>query len=101
MWLRVREHPTVSMPVTWREVERCRKPAGFTFTAPDVPARLGKYGDPLSDLHEKTRPCRPGFVGSRTDSRHAAADLPWAHALTDQGNGRRRAVHRIAAGRRR
>ena len=51
--LRAREHPTVSTPVTWREVERCRKPADLTFTAPDVLARLGKHGDLLADLHKE------------------------------------------------
>ena len=38
-------------------------------------------------------------AGGATDSRHAAPDLPWAHARTDHGHGRRRAVHRVAAGR--
>ena len=41
------------------------------------------------------------FAGGGTDSQHAAVDLPWPHALTDHGHGRRRAVHRAAAGRRR
>ena len=50
--LRARERPTVSTPVTWREVERCREPADLTFTAPDVLARLDKHGDLLADLHQ-------------------------------------------------
>jgi bifunctional non-homologous end joining protein LigD len=50
--LRARDLPTVSTPVTWREVERCRKPADLTFTAPDVLARLDKHGDLLADLHK-------------------------------------------------
>ncbi|WP_211771211.1 non-homologous end-joining DNA ligase [Kutzneria sp. CA-103260] len=51
--LRAREHPTVSTPVTWREVERCRTPADLTFTAPDVLARLGKHGDLLANLQKE------------------------------------------------
>ncbi|MFC0545874.1 non-homologous end-joining DNA ligase [Kutzneria chonburiensis] len=50
--LRARELPTVSTPVTWREVERCREPADLMFTAPDVLARLDKHGDLLADLHK-------------------------------------------------
>nr|WP_312890583.1 non-homologous end-joining DNA ligase [Kutzneria kofuensis] len=50
--LRAREIPTVSTPLTWREVERCRKPADLTFTASDVLARLDKHGDLLADLHK-------------------------------------------------
>jgi dienelactone hydrolase len=62
-------------------------PAGLTVTAPDVLARLGKHGDPLAELVS---------LVAITGSWHAAADLPWPHALTDHGHGRRRAVHRPA-----
>jgi DNA ligase D-like protein (predicted polymerase)/DNA ligase D-like protein (predicted 3'-phosphoesterase) len=51
--LRARDLPTVSTPVTWREVERCRTPADLVFTAPDVLARLDKHGDLLADLHKR------------------------------------------------
>ena len=49
--LRAREHPTVSTPVTWEEVERCLKkkdPNLLVFEAPDVLNRVEKMGD----LHE-------------------------------------------------
>ena len=51
--LRAREHPTVSTPVTWDEVEACRAVADLFFTAPDVLARVESGGDrfaPLSPL---------------------------------------------------
>jgi bifunctional non-homologous end joining protein LigD len=46
--LRAREHPTVSTPVTWEEVERAfkKKDAGLlVFEAPKVVARVEKLGD--------------------------------------------------------
>jgi bifunctional non-homologous end joining protein LigD len=49
--LRAREHPTVSTPVTWEEVERALKkkdPSLLVFEAPEVLNRFEKLGD----LHE-------------------------------------------------
>jgi bifunctional non-homologous end joining protein LigD len=43
--LRAREQPTVSTPVTWIEVEACRKPTDLVFTAPDVLDRVASSGD--------------------------------------------------------
>lgn len=43
--LRARPAPTVSTPVTWDEVEACRKPDDLRFTSADVLARVDKYGD--------------------------------------------------------
>jgi len=46
--LRAREHPTVSTPVTWDEVEQALKKkdaARLVFEAPDVLARVEKMGD--------------------------------------------------------
>jgi bifunctional non-homologous end joining protein LigD len=43
--LRAREQPTVSTPVSWAEVEACRRPADLTFTAIDVLDRIGSAGD--------------------------------------------------------
>jgi bifunctional non-homologous end joining protein LigD len=46
--LRAREHPTVSTPVSWEEVQRClkKKDAGLlVFEAPQVVARFEKLGD--------------------------------------------------------
>ena len=57
--LRAREHPTVSTPVTWEEVERAFKKkdaALLVFEAPKVVARFEKMGDlfePVLELKQK------------------------------------------------
>lgn len=57
--LRAREHPTVSTPVTWEEVERAfkKKDAGvLVFEAPEVLKRVEKLGDlqePVLTLKQK------------------------------------------------
>ncbi len=57
--LRAREHPTVSTPVTWEEVERAfkKKDAGLlVFEAPQVVARFEKMGDlfePVLELKQQ------------------------------------------------
>jgi bifunctional non-homologous end joining protein LigD len=57
--LRAREHPTVSTPVTWEEVERAlkKKDAGLlVFEAKQVVARVEKMGDlfaPVLDLKQR------------------------------------------------
>ncbi|MEA2397316.1 MAG: bifunctional non-ous end joining protein LigD, partial [Thermoleophilaceae bacterium] len=46
--LRARERPTVSTPVTWKEVERClsKRDAGLlTFDSDQALARAEKHGD--------------------------------------------------------
>lgn len=43
--LRARPTPTVSTPVTWREVEDCRSPEDLRFTTDDVLRRVGSDGD--------------------------------------------------------
>ena len=57
--LRAREHPTVSTPVTWEEVERALKkkdPNSLVFEAGQVVARFEKLGDlfePVLELKQK------------------------------------------------
>jgi bifunctional non-homologous end joining protein LigD len=57
--LRAREHPTVSTPVTWEEVEQALKKkdaARLVFEAKDVLARVEKMGDlfePVQKLKQK------------------------------------------------
>ncbi len=57
--LRAREHPTVSTPVTWEEVEKTFKkkdPSLLVFEAPDVIERFEKMGDlhaPVLELKQK------------------------------------------------
>jgi bifunctional non-homologous end joining protein LigD len=48
--LRAREQPTVSTPVSWEEVEACRRPADLVFTADDVLGRVDRSGDLLARL---------------------------------------------------
>ena len=48
--LRAREHPTVSTPVTWDEVESCREPGDLVFTSDDVLARVEEHGDLFAPL---------------------------------------------------
>jgi bifunctional non-homologous end joining protein LigD len=57
--LRAREHPTVSTPVTWEEVERALKKKDaslLVFEAPQVIERFEKMGDlhaPVLELKQK------------------------------------------------
>jgi bifunctional non-homologous end joining protein LigD len=57
--LRAREHPTVSTPVTWDEVERALKKKdanALVFEAPQVVSRFEKMGDafePVLKLKQK------------------------------------------------
>ena len=48
--LRGREHPTVSTPVAWEEVESCREPEDLRFTASDVLVRAESAGDLFAGL---------------------------------------------------
>ena len=43
--LRARPRPTVSTPVTWDEVQRCREPGDLVFTTDDALARVERDGD--------------------------------------------------------
>jgi bifunctional non-homologous end joining protein LigD len=43
--LRARSQPTVSAPVSWDEVGRCRRAADLVFTADDVAGRVAEFGD--------------------------------------------------------
>jgi bifunctional non-homologous end joining protein LigD len=43
--LRARPQPTVSTPVSWDEVEHCKRATDLVFTADDVVARLAEIGD--------------------------------------------------------
>jgi bifunctional non-homologous end joining protein LigD len=46
--LRAREEPTVSTPVTWDEVESCKRAEDLMFTAEDVLRRVAESGDLLA-----------------------------------------------------
>lgn len=56
--LRARARPTVSAPVSWEEVEACRRPSDLVFLADDVPPRIERDGDlfgPLTDPDQAGR----------------------------------------------
>ncbi|WP_308257788.1 non-homologous end-joining DNA ligase [Pseudonocardia lacus] len=48
--LRGRARPTVATPLTWAEVEGCRRPDDLVFTADDLPARIAEHGDLMVGL---------------------------------------------------
>jgi bifunctional non-homologous end joining protein LigD len=75
--LRAREHPTVSTPITWDEVEQAlkKKDAGrLVFEAKDVLARVEKMGDlfePVQELKQQL----PQLAGlAETDSKEEAGE---------------------------
>ncbi|MGW3410465.1 non-homologous end-joining DNA ligase [Streptomyces sp. NPDC000888] len=51
--LRARAEPTVSAPVTWREVSSCRGGSQLAFQAGDVASRVEEYGDLLASLLDR------------------------------------------------
>jgi bifunctional non-homologous end joining protein LigD len=53
--LRAREQPTVSTPVSWEEVEACKRPSDLTFTAHDVLDRVASAGDLFADVLPRRR----------------------------------------------
>ncbi len=68
--LRAREHPTVSTPVTWDEVERALKDkdaATLVFEAKDVLARVEKMGD-LFEPVQKLKQNLPQLAGLVAES---------------------------------
>ncbi|MGH3437242.1 MAG: non-homologous end-joining DNA ligase [Sciscionella sp.] len=48
--LRAMARPTVSTPLTWQEVEACRRPKDLAFTAVDVLTRVDEFGDLFAPL---------------------------------------------------
>lgn len=54
--LRAEHEPTVSTPVRWSEVERCREPDDLRFTAPVVLDRVERDGDLFGGLLGDRRP---------------------------------------------
>ncbi len=90
--LRAREHPTVSTPVTWDEVEQARKKkdaARLVFEAKDVLARVEKMGDLFEPVQKLTQKL-PQLAGLAAESereesegmRIAARAAPRKHPKT-------------------
>ena len=74
--LRAREHPTVSTPVTWDEVEQAlkKKDAGrLVFEAKDVLARVEKLGD-LFEPVQKLKQKLPQLAGLAAESEKEEED---------------------------
>jgi bifunctional non-homologous end joining protein LigD len=77
--LRAREHPTVSTPVTWEEVERAfkKKDAGLlVFEAPQVVARFEKMGDlfePVLELKQRLPDLKAGAAAAEPEKIETAA----------------------------
>ncbi len=68
--LRAREHPTVSTPVTWDEVEQALKKkdaARLVFEAKDVLARMEKMGDLFAPVQKVTQKL-PQLAGLAAES---------------------------------
>jgi bifunctional non-homologous end joining protein LigD len=78
--LRAREHPTVSTPVTWEEVERAfkKKDAGLlVFEAPQVVKRFEKMGDlfePVLELKQRLPDLKAAAVAPERIEIAAQAD---------------------------
>jgi bifunctional non-homologous end joining protein LigD len=50
--LRARETPTVSTPISWDEVEGCRRPEDLRFVAPEVLDRVADLGDLFAPVRD-------------------------------------------------
>jgi bifunctional non-homologous end joining protein LigD len=78
--LRAREHPTVSTPVTWDEVERTLKKkdaASLVFEAPQVLQRVEKTGDlfePVLTLKQKL-PKLPGIREAQPEAIESGLEI--------------------------
>jgi bifunctional non-homologous end joining protein LigD len=92
--LRAREHPTVSTPVSWSEVERAlqKKDASLlVFEAPQVLQRVQNMGDlhePVLELRQKLPDLRPAPVSTaRPGAVDLAAQAEEPQELTRTGSG--------------
>jgi len=96
--LRAREHPTVSTPVTWEEVERSLKkkdPNLLVFEAKQVVARVEKMGDlfaPLSDLKQRLPDLKQVATAPAAEKRETISIA--AQAEDDPMPPRNRTVHK-------
>jgi bifunctional non-homologous end joining protein LigD len=88
--LRAREHPTVSTPVTWEEVERAFKKkdaALLVFEAPQVVARFEKLGDlfePVLELKQRLPDLKAAAAGAEPERIEIAAQADTADSTPDR-----------------
>ena len=98
--LRAREHPTVSTPVTWEEVERARKKKDanlLAFEAKQVVARVEKMGDlfaPVLELKQRLPDLKAGAASAVVEAQptisiaaqaEEAPEKPGRHAAKKTG----------------
>jgi bifunctional non-homologous end joining protein LigD len=80
--LRAREHPTVSTPVTWEDVERAFKKkdaSRLVFEAPQVVSRFEKLGDlfePVLTLKQRLPDLRARAGTAATEPARSELDVP-------------------------
>ena len=90
--LRAREHPTVSTPVTWEEVERCLKKKDadlLVFEAGQVLKRVERQGDlfaPLETLKQKL----PNLDGVEAGDEEAPAKSPVKKAVPKRKSAKKK-----------
>jgi bifunctional non-homologous end joining protein LigD len=95
--LRAREHPTVSTPVTWEEVERAFKKKDaelLVFEAPQVVARVDKLGDlfePVLELKQRLPELKAGVAAVAPEKIEIAAQAD-EDAPAPRKGGRKKAV---------
>ena len=100
--LRAREHPTVSTPVTWDEVEQALKKkdaARLVFEAKDVLARVGKMGDLFEPVQKLTQKL-PQLAGIAAESEREESIAAHAEARSPTKTTKKTAKGKPAAGRR-
>jgi len=89
-----RTTPRSPRPVTWREVQRCRKPADLTFTAP-MSWPIGQTGDLLAEMHQDPGRLPRCLTFRLRQNGFAAGPGPSVCAMTPYHRHRRgRALHR-------
>jgi bifunctional non-homologous end joining protein LigD len=95
--LRAREHPTVSTPVTWEEVERALKkkdPNLLVFEAPQTVSRVGKMGDlfaPVLELKQRLPDLKAVAVAA------AETETPISIAAQAEAEEEPKKTHHLAA----
>jgi bifunctional non-homologous end joining protein LigD len=102
--LRAREHPTVSTPVSWEEVEKAlkKKDAGLlVFEAPKVIERFEKQGDlhaPVLELKQRLPALRAGVAAPQPATVDLAAQAEEEPARRASSSKRTEGATRSAAG---
>jgi DNA primase len=103
--LRAREHPTVSTPVTWDEVERAFKkkdPQMLVFEAKQTVARFEKMGDlfePMLELKQKLPDLKKAVVQNVPEAIEIAAQAEEEGGRVKKSGGRKKVAGKKTSGR--